>query len=358
MGGASNAVFWGEEQDHWANPALLGQARGIRFETSRSRVAAFLADPVPIESTDLVMGMGGLGLVFSGRPNGLGRVLLDYGLHSDYQSGSGSVETNQSVSSWGFGVNIIESVENIKSVLNESALGRIAFDVSFGMKFKQITIRPSLETTAARDWGLLFRGTPIDRLDTKHGFPIRVDIAYGFSSLNYNDDATFGSVDGPNHITEHWRNGGALRLAFDTQGLVAACAENTKCSRWVQGIRPLVSIGLSGDKDDLSYRGPDKRSQGWGAEMTIARVFSIRRGHSIDHDYWPIDGPTWGWSVGVPVGRWAGIMFEEARFPQPRQPGQSPLPRRAVIAWFDPTSLVRRSSGSKPRRYEAPWSGQ
>ena len=32
MAGASNAVFWGGSLNHWANPAVLGYTRGIRYE--------------------------------------------------------------------------------------------------------------------------------------------------------------------------------------------------------------------------------------------------------------------------------------------------------------------------------------
>ena len=34
MGGASTAVFWGNNPNHWANPALLGSVTGVRFEAS------------------------------------------------------------------------------------------------------------------------------------------------------------------------------------------------------------------------------------------------------------------------------------------------------------------------------------
>src|SRR5690349_1187658 len=32
MGGASTAVSWGIDPNYWANPSLLGYARGIRYE--------------------------------------------------------------------------------------------------------------------------------------------------------------------------------------------------------------------------------------------------------------------------------------------------------------------------------------
>src|SRR5437016_1649618 len=36
-GGASNAVFWGGDPDIWANPALLGYARGLRYDQGRTQ---------------------------------------------------------------------------------------------------------------------------------------------------------------------------------------------------------------------------------------------------------------------------------------------------------------------------------
>src|SRR5438552_2647168 len=77
LGGASNALFWGDEFDHWANPALLGYAHAIHYEHARTRLVPGLAANVFLTSDVITLGGAGLGVVMSGKP--LGQVKLDYG---------------------------------------------------------------------------------------------------------------------------------------------------------------------------------------------------------------------------------------------------------------------------------------
>ena len=70
MGHASGSVFWGPDCDHWANPALLGYERGIRFEHGRTQLVPNLAPHVYFTTDRLTIGDRGLGIFLTGFPLG------------------------------------------------------------------------------------------------------------------------------------------------------------------------------------------------------------------------------------------------------------------------------------------------
>ena len=349
LGGASNALFWGEELNSWGNPALLGEARGIRFTTSHMAVSPFLTDRASFQSSDLVLGGEGLGLVFSGRPRGLGRVVLDYGAQPVL--GPGGYPTTfadafESVDSWGFGVSVLQAIRATSRLWGADFPRHDRFDVSLGMNFKNIATQHLYgypQTTRARDWGILLRATPVNNMGNASRLPARFDLAGGISVLTYNDDATLPGIDGPTPISQHARLGASARVALDPPQLVRASQQESPLASWLDGLRPLLSVGLTTDREVRGTRyTTTERYTGWGAEVTIARVFSVRRGHTVDKGrYWPLEGSTSGWSVGLPVGRWAGFMVEDARFPQPRGSVVGTLHRRATVAWLDFIAFAR-----------------
>lgn len=349
LGGASNALFWGEELNSWGNPSLLGEAQGIRFTTSHMPVSPFLTDRASFQSTDLVVGADGLGFVLSGRPRGLGRVVLDYGIQPVL--GSGGYPTTfadafESVDSWGFGVSVLQAIRTTSRLWGADFPKRDRFDVSFGMNFKNVASQHLYgypQTTRARDWGMLLRATPMDNTGSTSRVSARFDLAGGISVLSYNDDATLPGIDGPTPISQHARLGASARVALDPPQLVRASQQNSSLASWLDGLRPLLSVGLTTDHEarGTSYT-TTERYTGWGAEVSFARVFSIRRGHTLDKGrYWPLEGSTSGWSVGLPIGRWAGFMVEDAHFPQPLGSAVGALHRRATVAWIDPIAFAR-----------------
>src|SRR2546422_11254952 len=80
MGAASGAVFWGEDVNHWANPALLAYHRGFRYEWGNTRLVPGLAANVKFRREVLKVGGGGFAVWTAGQPSRqLGRLTLDYG---------------------------------------------------------------------------------------------------------------------------------------------------------------------------------------------------------------------------------------------------------------------------------------
>ena len=68
MGQASNAVFWGDGLDQWANPALLGYQRGIRYEWGKTQLVPGLLNDVFFKTNVIKLGGGGFGVSLSGKP--------------------------------------------------------------------------------------------------------------------------------------------------------------------------------------------------------------------------------------------------------------------------------------------------
>lgn len=72
-------------------------------------------------------------------------------------------------------------------------------------------------------------------------------------------------------------------------------------------LTPLASLGFAQDRFHISAGGgpPSYDTRGEGFELTLANLFSLRRGHYEDRTG-DIDGNTWGWSAGRGSQAWAG----------------------------------------------------
>jgi len=351
MGGASNAVFWGGDLNHWGNPALMGYARGFRFEYGRTQLVPDLADDVIFTSQVLKVAMPGIGIVLSGPvPEG---VRLSYGeSEGTDQSGNptGTFEAFEDVESIGFGVSLFRAIETLANI-PESSRTRPSrfFDVSYGMNFKHIEMElapPAVGghgETDAQDWGVHARLTPID-----HQGPnaLRVEMAYGYSLLSANDDAqiTFGPFgDIAYRVSHHERHGVALHAAFDSPALRLDSGP-----RWFrEGFAPLVSLGVASGWSEI-HGGDESQAfetEGMGAEVTLANVLSLRVGSYEDRDG-DIEGSTWGFGIALPIGRVAGLRYDQSRFPQAQ--GLDEVVRHAGAVWFDPFELGRALSDRAP----------
>src|SRR5690348_1059502 len=74
MGGASTAVFWGVDPNHWVNPALLGFATGIRYESGHTDYDYGFQ----LRTSRVTVGYAGVGFATAGQPiDGLGDSHLD-----------------------------------------------------------------------------------------------------------------------------------------------------------------------------------------------------------------------------------------------------------------------------------------
>jgi hypothetical protein len=347
LGGASSALFWGEERDHWANPALLGYESGIRYEHGETQLVPGLASDVTFTTDVLKVGGSGFGLVFSGQPLHHGGVHLDYGSSETTDASGnpiGTFDGYERVRSWGFGVSALQALDAVLGRGGRTSRLARWGDVSYGMNFKDVTVALSpTGSSTARDLGILLRLTPLDGLTDPRLPPIRVDLAYGHSELSYNDDAaiTF-DTGGSYQVSHHVRDGGGVHVAADplrghwpTRGIGA----------WLgPGLEPLLSFAYTFDSDRIDPN--DDITKGSGVEFTVARVFSYRTGHYED-PLGNINGDTSGWSVGLPVGRWGGGYYEEATWPQASGSGLPDVHRKGFGVWVDAMAIWRSTRGSQ-----------
>jgi hypothetical protein len=354
MGGAANAVFWGHGTDHWANPALLCLTRGLRYEWGRTRLVPALARDIVLTSHVVKGGGGGVGLLASGLPSGLGRVRLDYGASTGTDpSGNpiGTFSSYEDVDSWGVGVGLVRLTEGLMGLTGREAPRWSRFvEVAGGLAFKdvEVALAPGftggVARTRARDRGVLVRLTPVDLEALGGPFPLRLDVGYGASQLSYNDDAVmrFLNEDRADRVSRHRRDGFAVRLAADPPALRALMEERSTRGGFARGLSPLVSLGMASDTDDIDAGDGTRgyRTESTGFELALANVLAFRWGRYRDR-LGDIDGSTSGWSVGLPVGEWGGARFEHATFPQAEDSGLDDLDRDAFMVWMDPLAVWR-----------------
>jgi len=349
MAGASTAVPWGD-LDHWANPALLGEATGIRFVHGRTKLLPELAADMSLTTDVVRAGAGGFGVVFSGRPFDRGGVLLDYGASQGTDENgnpTGTFRSFERVRSWGVGISVARAIETAFVVAGRTppALSRYA-DVSVGMNWKhlEMSLGPppfGQAETDARDRGILGRVTPIDGIDHDAPLPLRIDATYGQSILSYNDDAVvrFFNADIETPVSRHHRRGGAVRIAAGRAPRGAHAGVFARSL--LRGLTPLVSVVASVDHADIGkHDQTDYHTDGHGFEVTVANILSYRRGHYEDRDG-GIDGTTTGWGVALPIGEFLGASYDEARWPQARFLGFDDLHRRQFSVWIDPLAIRR-----------------
>jgi hypothetical protein len=331
MGRASGAVFW-DATNAWANPALLGYQKGIRYEWGRTALVPDLASTVSFETETWKFGAGGLGFSASGNP--VGRTQLDFG----------QGEGGEDVESWGFGVNAFELTEALVRLAggHMRRFARVA-DVSFGMNSKHLdaSLGPDLSGSAtAHDYGLLARITALDHHADNGGVPMRLDLSYGYSVLSYDDAFLFGSS-----VSRHHRSAYAGRTTIDWR---QSANPRDAFVGWLRtGFAPIAALSFAYDTDRITagdnnspYATYD--TKGRGSEVTLLNCVSFRVGQYTDKEG-DIDGQTWGWSAGLPFGRGAGVRYDWASVPEAA--GLTDVHRHGITAWLDLREAVKSARG-------------
>jgi hypothetical protein len=349
MGGASGAVFWGGDANYWANPALLGYHRGLRYEYGRTQLVPDLAEGVIFRTSRFSAGLGGIGVASAGKPDGRGYLRLDYGLSmgTDEQGNpTGTFDSREEISMFGVGASLSGLVSSAfrAAGANPPLLFQM-LDVAAGYAEKdvRVVLGPgpfSAATATTKDWGVLGRLTIPLALDSRTGTaPARIEAAVGHSIINYNDDATLVFLTQPDPTSRTYRTGASARLAIDLPKS-ARRALRARDRGWLtRGLDPYVSIGGAYDREaiqagsDLSTRYNVDR---WGVELALANIVSMRYGHVRDV-LGDIDGSTWGVGLGLDLG-FAGFRWDHAEIPQAR--GLSEVKREGWTAYVDPVVLL------------------
>lgn len=361
MGQASNAVFWGDGLDQWANPALLGYQRGIRYEWGKTQLVPGLLNDVFFKTNVIKLGGGGFGVSLSGKPlKAFGGIDLDYGTSEGADENgnpTGTFGSFEKIDSWGFGLSAARVIESLERLAGRKvpAWSRMA-DVSLGMTSKEVEVvlGPNGEgSTPSRDRGLLVRLSPLEWMETTRDAPVGLDVAYGWSELNYDGgEIQFAGQQGPTPVSRHRRNGYALHLAAEMPTGLRDRLEHRRWGWLAAGLEPLASFGFASDRATIEPSGGRLKDEGSGYEITFANVVAYRSGQFEDRlgEITFIDGSTHGWSVGLPLGRVAGVRYERGTIPQARDSGLGDVEREAISGWVDPIELWGLVRGTKTAR--------
>jgi hypothetical protein len=354
MGEASNAVFWGDELNQWSNPAVLGYVRGVHYEYGNTQLVPGLAADVFFRSNVLKLAGGGLGTYFAGKPFGVGSVKLDYGSTQGTDPNGnpiGTFDSHEDIESWGFGLSLAHAFESIARLSDRHAprISRVA-DVSLGMNFKNLDmdLGPGAQgSTSTLDRGLLVRVSPLEIAQASRDLPLVVDLSYGWSELSY-DDATISlpSEAAPVPLSKHQRTGYGAHIALVIPPELRRRMEGHPAGWLLAGLDPLLSFGYAKDHDEITPSAGNYETDGSGTEVTVANIYSYRRGHFED-PLGEINGDTEGWSVGLPIGRVAAVRYDHATIPQASNSGLPDVTREAWSGWFDALRIWKTWKGER-----------
>lgn len=354
MGEASNAVVWGDELNQWSNPAVLGYLRGVHYEYGNTQLVPGLAADVFFRSHVLKLGGGGMGAYFAGQPGGLGSVKLDYGLQEATDpSGNpiGTFHSHEDIDSWGFGLSLAQAFESIARASDHEPprISRVA-DVSLGMNFKSVDVvlAPGFQgSTSTRDRGVLVRFSPLEVAQASRDLPLAFDLSYGWSELSYDGATiTFPFEDTADPLSHHKREGYAAHIALEVPSEMHRRWQEYRCGWLLSGLDPLLSFGYAKDHDEITPSSGDFETDGSGVEVTVANIYSFRSGHFED-PLGEIDGDTEGWSVGLPIGRFAAVRYDRATIPQASNSGLPDVTREGWSGWVDALRLWKQWKRSR-----------
>lgn len=327
MGGASAGVTWGDP-NVWGNIASLSRVSGVRWEHGITRLVPGLADDVWLRSDRLLLGAYGVGLGLLGVPAVMDGVRLDYGTSQQTDAAGtlmgefSSFETVKNGQALAFSLPMI--LDALAPANGSTRHWSDVVDLSLGLARKRahLQLAPGGLGGAAEattyDYGVQARFSPLRLLPApanSGSLNLRdlalFDLGLGYSMVNgMGGNFVFTSEDQSSPATRMRHAGVAMRLGVrmprpDASGPLATLLE---------GFDPLVAAGFASDRDACANTKDYKVTHG-GYEITIANVFTLRRGHMSD-PLGDIDGPTRGWGIGIPLGPWAGFRYDKGTTPQ------------------------------------------
>jgi hypothetical protein len=353
MGGAGGAVFWGQDPNYWANPALLGYYNGIGYQHTKQPLVCGLADDVFLEADRFTLAAWGIGLGFSGKP--FGKLKLDQG--EQLSSGTGaqdpqSFNSYEEIEAFAAGVSLGRFMQSLSHATGQDIPALDFVDLGFGYTFKDVNVNlaPSSVTqdpggdggsasASTSDRGFFARLTPLNSLDPASGKPfpaslanigVRLDLAYGKSVQNSKDaELYFVAADQADPIPRLERTGFAGRIALGGGRLF----ENLGLPVLGKLFTPLIQAGIAWDDIEESADGFSSTTETSGIEVTVLNVLAFRWGTVKNTDF-DLDGDSSGWGLGLEFDRIGGFRYDAATRPQPS--GLDDCETDAFTMYLDP----------------------
>jgi len=366
MGRTGVAVFWGGDPNAWVNPSLLGYYRGIRYEGGETQLVPDLSDSVYFTSNQITLGGYGIGISMEGKPfEDIGGIKLDYGLSEGTDvdgNPTGAFNSIETIESLGLGLSLAQLFESVAMLAGKDppAITRWG-DVSLGHTWKSVLVNlaPATVTLDGRagfaqadesDRGIFARLTPYNSIrypgmltGIEGTLRARLDLSYGASSINYDEDPTLSYIDEDqaDPFAEDSRHGWAVHADFTLPAQSEQSLRSEKFGWIYDVIAPLLSFGATWEKSQYSIQGADVGQEidlsGW--ELTIANIFTYRQG-DINDVTGTVIGGTSGWSVGLEYAGVAGARYDKATVLQSIYL-QTDVTREGFTAYLDPLALSR-----------------
>ena len=381
MGSATTAVFWAEDANIWANPALLGYHHGVRYQNFRSQLATGLAENIFLDSDRVTFGAYGVGFSLSCWP-----FVREAGDYLDMGESTATDESGNVVGtfhpwmrsdSWSVGVSLAQLFDALSGNggAGDRGLARYA-DVAMGWSHKRYAdelapaefmmdgIAASAEATL-NDRGLLVRATPYNSIDDMGRVPsldrvfdplggLRLDLSYGLSDLNYNNALIVREdTDEADPAPRMRRRGLAVRAALGLPPGVREALDDGGLGLLAESLTPLLSYGLSwdhvtpwilwnesrGEYEFAADPDEDRHDHLRGSELVMANILFLRRGH-VENRAGCIDGATTGWGLGFRLADVAGFRYDHAEVPQAAELPR--VEREGYTLFVDGCALWRR----------------
>jgi hypothetical protein len=358
MGTSGVATHWGGDPGLWSNPALAVYQTGWRFTSMESQLLPGLVDDLWLRDERVTMGTDWFGVMFARGP--LDGTRLDMSA-SGLMPGSDRVESWMRAEQMGIGV---DAVRLLEALTGDSGFSRM-FGLSAGYTHidysDELNVDEALNDISseaegtARSYGGLARFTPLNTVGPTHASGplggVRVSLAYGMSVINDSDEMLrkndfFTGDPFPRRYLRGWsahvETGFPpdLRRGFRNVGL-----------GWVvDSLTPLISFGYTDEVSEPGVRFDTNRdgyyythdtsgdfditSTGW--ELSVANIWSIRRGHYNGPD--GLGGDTEGGSLGFKIDGIGGARWDKATVPQAA--GLADIERESWTVWIDLAGLV------------------
>jgi len=352
MGHAGAALFWEDDRNDWANPALLGYEKGIRYSHAKIPLIPDVVDDISFNVDRVALGWCGIGVSLAGKPiKRLGGYRLDYEpaeVTDSLGNVIGTYRGHETVRQFGVGVSVLRVIDAVRrhGGHSPSTLGRYV-DLSLGHTWKKIEVDllpfPSGRGEGAeRDRGALLRLTPIGaRYEGKpeEGVGIKFEVAGAFVQRNYTDNFV-SSNSFADEVFQEQIVAAAPRLSF-----LFPVHHHVV---W-DFLKPTISLGGTWEQakfksGDLQFNGDVTRT---GQEIEVLGLLSGRHGF-VDDPFGNIKNDTWGWGAHLQYRGIIGARYDWAQTPEAVFLWQA-VKRHGWTFQIDPIRLVK---SVKPRGQE------